>query len=191
MTSLAFMFDDVPEPVWNTSIGNCASNSPAATRSRRLRIAFACVFFRCPRSALACAAADLISPSARMNSRGIGRPEIGKLSTARWVCAPYSASAGTFSSPMLSRSMRYSLIAPPCDQSGSRQPCMRRAIISGVGAKLGSALAAAPPMRLPRRMPAAHLPPPCPPARSPPCPRSTAVTPPRSRRCARSSANTA
>ena len=23
MTSLAFMFDDVPEPVWKTSIGNC------------------------------------------------------------------------------------------------------------------------------------------------------------------------
>src|SRR5687768_7682032 len=41
-----------------------------------------------------------------MNSRGIARPEIGKLSTARWVCAPYIASAGTFSSPMLSRSMR-------------------------------------------------------------------------------------
>ena len=25
MTSLAFMFDDVPEPVWKTSIGNCLS----------------------------------------------------------------------------------------------------------------------------------------------------------------------
>ena len=24
-TSLAFMFDEVPEPVWKTSIGNCAS----------------------------------------------------------------------------------------------------------------------------------------------------------------------
>ena len=23
MTSLAFMFDEVPEPVWKTSIGNC------------------------------------------------------------------------------------------------------------------------------------------------------------------------
>ena len=52
------------------------------------------------------AAAALIRPSARMNSRGIGRPEIGKFCTARWVCAPHSASAGTCSSPMLSRSMR-------------------------------------------------------------------------------------
>ncbi len=33
MTSLAFMFVDVPEPVWKTSIGNWSSNSPAATRS--------------------------------------------------------------------------------------------------------------------------------------------------------------
>ena len=33
MTSLAFMFDDVPEPVWNTSIGNSASQSPRATSS--------------------------------------------------------------------------------------------------------------------------------------------------------------
>ena len=28
MTSLAFMFDDVPEPVWNTSIGNWSSCTP-------------------------------------------------------------------------------------------------------------------------------------------------------------------
>ena len=31
MTSLAFMFDEVPEPVWKTSIGNWSSCSPAAT----------------------------------------------------------------------------------------------------------------------------------------------------------------
>ena len=34
ITSFAFMFDDVPEPVWKTSIGNWSSSSPAATRSR-------------------------------------------------------------------------------------------------------------------------------------------------------------
>ena len=33
ITSLAFMFDDVPEPVWKTSIGNWSSSSPAAMRS--------------------------------------------------------------------------------------------------------------------------------------------------------------
>ena len=33
ITSLAFMFDDVPEPVWKTSIGNWASCSPWAISS--------------------------------------------------------------------------------------------------------------------------------------------------------------
>ena len=33
MTSLAFMFDDVPEPVWKTSIGNSSSHRPSATSS--------------------------------------------------------------------------------------------------------------------------------------------------------------
>jgi hypothetical protein len=41
-----------------------------------------------------------------MKPRGIGWPETGKFSTARCVCAPQSASAGTCSSPMLSCSMR-------------------------------------------------------------------------------------
>ena len=30
MTSLAFMFVEVPEPVWKTSIGNCPSWAPEA-----------------------------------------------------------------------------------------------------------------------------------------------------------------
>ena len=33
ITSFAFMFDEVPEPVWKTSIGNWSSSSPSATRS--------------------------------------------------------------------------------------------------------------------------------------------------------------
>ncbi len=41
-----------------------------------------------------------------MNRRGNRSPEIGKLSTARWVEAPYKASAGTAISPIESRSMR-------------------------------------------------------------------------------------
>ena len=31
ITSFMFMFDDVPEPVWNTSIGKWSSQSPTAT----------------------------------------------------------------------------------------------------------------------------------------------------------------
>jgi len=34
-TSLAFMFEDVPEPVWKTSIGNWSSCSPRATSAAR------------------------------------------------------------------------------------------------------------------------------------------------------------
>ena len=42
------------------------------------------------------------------------RPEIGKFSTARWVWARYRASAGTRTSPMVSRSIRKSLMPPSC-----------------------------------------------------------------------------
>ena len=37
ITSLAFMFDEVPEPVWKTSIGNWSSCSPLATSSPAAR----------------------------------------------------------------------------------------------------------------------------------------------------------
>ena len=60
-------------------------------------------------SEFAPAAAHFTRPSAAMNWRGIVRPEIGKLLTARCVCAPQSASSGTWSSPILSFSMRYPL----------------------------------------------------------------------------------
>ena len=106
MTSLAFMLVLVPEPVWKMSIGNCASYWPSATASAALRMAAAWFFLRCPSARFASAAAALIRPSARMNWRGRCNPEMGKLSIARCVCAPYKASAGTCSSPMLSCSMR-------------------------------------------------------------------------------------
>ena len=41
ITSLAFMFELVPDPVWNTSIGNWASCPPAATSSAAAAIAAA------------------------------------------------------------------------------------------------------------------------------------------------------
>ena len=59
-----------------------------------------------PSSAFVSAAASLDSARARMNGRGNRWPEIGKLRTARWVEAPYSASAGTSISPIESRSIR-------------------------------------------------------------------------------------
>src|SRR5260370_37603675 len=53
------------------------------------------------------AAHALINPRARMNARGKRKPLMGKFSTARCVWAPYNASLGTRTSPMVSRSRRY------------------------------------------------------------------------------------
>ncbi len=106
MTSLAFMLELVPEPVWKTSIGKCSSYSPSATAIAAFWIATAWSLVISPSSALAPAAAHLTSPRAAMKRRGIGMPLIGKLSTARCVWAPHRASAGTSSLPMLSLTVR-------------------------------------------------------------------------------------
>ena len=107
-TSLAFMFEDVPEPVWNTSIGNSASQSPRTTSAATSAIAAAFASSSRPRLARTRAPAPLINASPAMSSRSIGWPEIGKFSTARWVCARHFAAAGTRTSPIESFSMRYS-----------------------------------------------------------------------------------
>ncbi len=107
ITSLAFMFELVPDPVWNTSTGNCSSCSPAATSSAAAAIAVGEPRARARRCApLTRAAAALTRPSARIWARSRPRPEIGKFSTARWVCARHSASAGTLTSPIVSCSIR-------------------------------------------------------------------------------------
>ena len=67
------------------------------------------------------AAAALISPRARTCDGSSGVPEIGKFSTARWVWARQSASAGTRTSPIVSCSVRNwvsSVMAPryPCPE---------------------------------------------------------------------------
>ncbi len=67
-------------------------------------MAFAISFGNKSRSAFTWAAAALINPKALIKVRGIGMPLIGKLFTARCVCAPYSASPGMLTSPMLSDS---------------------------------------------------------------------------------------
>src|SRR3954447_11203262 len=90
-TSFAFIFDEVPEPVWKTSIGNWSSSSPAAMRSAAAAIPSALSASSSPRSALARAAAALIRPSQRATSPGIGSPETGKLPTAFVVSPPQSS----------------------------------------------------------------------------------------------------
>ena len=63
ITSLAFMFEEVPEPVWKTSIGNWSSSSPAATRS--------------PAAAIRSALSASSSPSSRVDARrrGLDAPQ--------------------------------------------------------------------------------------------------------------------
>src|SRR3954452_572959 len=108
MTSLAFMFELVPEPVWNTSMGNWSSYAPDATSSAAAATASARSASSTPRSLLTRAHAPLTRPSARICAGSMGRPEIGKFSTARWVCAAHNAAAGTRTSLMVSCSIRYS-----------------------------------------------------------------------------------
>ena len=90
ITSFAFMFDEVPEPVWKTSIGNWSSSSPRAMRSAAAAIRSALSRSSRPRSAFTCAAAPLIRPSQRATGAGIGSPDTGKLATALAVSPPQS-----------------------------------------------------------------------------------------------------
>ena len=119
-TSFMFMFDDVPDPVWYVSTGNSPSCLPAATSSAACAIASAMAPSSVPSSLLASAAAFLIRARAAICVDSRPLPEIGKFSTARWVCAPYSAFTGTRTSPMVSCSMRYSVSATavPPDVTG-------------------------------------------------------------------------
>ena len=87
------MFDEVPEPVWKTSIGNWSSCSPAATASPAAAIRSAMSASSRPSSALTRAAAALIRPSQRTTGTGIGCPETGKLATALRVSSPQSSVA--------------------------------------------------------------------------------------------------
>ncbi len=91
ITSLAFMFEDVPEPVWKTSIGNWSSSSPAAMRSPAAAIRSAFSASSRPSSAFTRAAAALIRPSHRATGAGIGSPETGKFAIALAVSPPQSS----------------------------------------------------------------------------------------------------
>src|SRR5262249_11095805 len=79
------------EPVWNTSIGNWSSRSPAATRSPAAAIRSALSASSRPSSAFTRAAAALMRPSQRATGAGIGSPETGKFSTAFCVSPPQSS----------------------------------------------------------------------------------------------------
>ena len=88
ITSLAFMFDWVPEPVCQTTSGKWSSSSPSMTWRAAARTASAMPGSSLPSCWLAEAEACLMMPIARMIERGMRSPPILKFSSERWVCAP-------------------------------------------------------------------------------------------------------
>src|SRR5690625_2363965 len=100
------MFEEVPEPVWNTSIGKCSSCLPLITSSAACTMASATSCSMTPSSAFAPAAARFTCASARIWPDSNGVPLSGNVSTARWVWARYRADAGTRTSPIVSCSIR-------------------------------------------------------------------------------------
>jgi hypothetical protein len=67
---------------------NSPSSRPSITSSAARAMASAISASSSPISALACAAAFLMVPSAWMKRRGKRMPLMGKFSTARCVCGP-------------------------------------------------------------------------------------------------------
>ena len=91
-TSLAFMFEEVPEPVWKTSIGNWSSCSPSATALPAVGDALGEVAVEQPQLAVDLGGGGLERPSQRTTGTGTRSPETGKLSTALVVSPPQSCS---------------------------------------------------------------------------------------------------
>ncbi|MNJ76556.1 hypothetical protein D3C77_738640 [compost metagenome] len=85
---MAFMLELVPEPVWNTSTGKCAMQSPSSSCWQAPAMASPMAASSCSRSTLARAAAALARIRVRTKASGMRSPETGKLFTARWVWAP-------------------------------------------------------------------------------------------------------
>jgi hypothetical protein len=94
ITSFAFVFVDVPEPVWKTSIGNWPSCLPAAISPAAFSILAAVRLGSSPSSPLTAAAAPLIRASQCTTGSGTVSPEIGKFSTALEVSPPHNCFSG-------------------------------------------------------------------------------------------------
>ena len=100
MTSFAFMFDEVPEPVWKTSIGNWSSSSPLGDPVGGGGDALGLLRVEQPELGVHARGGGL--DAARASARrapGIGSPETWKFSTAFFVSPPQSSSMA----PSLSR----------------------------------------------------------------------------------------
>ena len=85
------MFEEVPEPVWKTSMGNWSSCWPAATSSPARATRSAMSESSNPSSAFTRAASALMRPSQRTTGAGTGSPDTGKFSIAFVVSDPQSS----------------------------------------------------------------------------------------------------
>ena len=122
-TSLAFVFDDVPEPVWKTSIGNWSSWRPSATSSPARPMRSPSSASSSPSSAFTRAAAALMRPSQWTTGVGTGSPDTWKLSIALLVSEPQSCGCTSVAmSPRLSPEIGY--IWPRFAQGSGPNPCM-------------------------------------------------------------------
>ncbi len=108
ITSFAFMFDWVPEPVCQTTSGKLSSNLPSITSVAAAVIASASFWSRLPWFRFSIAQAFFTTPRARMIGTGCFSHPMGKLMIDRWVCAPQYLSDGTSNGPKLSVSVRVS-----------------------------------------------------------------------------------
>ena len=122
-----FMFDDVPEPVWNTSTGNWSSQRPAATSAAAAAIASA----DAPVDGTSRARR---SPGRRcrldQGERADERAVDGQAGDREVLDGPLRlrcprAPAGTRTSPIVSCSMRYSmsLLSPSCRHRAADPSC--------------------------------------------------------------------
>ena len=111
MTSFAFMFDCVPDPVCHTTSGKLSSNLPSITSCAAAAMVWPKAASMSPCAMFTKAQAFLITPKARIIATGWRSQPMGKLMIDLWVCAPQYLSAGTSSGPKLSVSTRMAVIA--------------------------------------------------------------------------------
>src|SRR4051794_2280045 len=134
------MLEEVPEPVWKTSIGNWSSCSPAATESPAAAIRSASAESSSPSSPFTIAAAAFSRPSQRTTGTGTRSPETGKLPPALVVSPPQSCSVkvcasievvvvGAYSAACFARVEAFAVGT----QEGRRSRAVVRAVAGGGG----------------------------------------------------------
>src|SRR3954451_3530836 len=125
ITSLAFMFELVPEPVWKTSTGNWSSCLPSATSSPAAATRSASSPSSSSSSPFTRAAVALIRPSQRITGTGIGCPDTGKLATAFVVSPPQSSRRSSVALIRWNLALRRSRLQSPLVRGASAAQACR------------------------------------------------------------------